>query len=420
MSPRRDKPRGDAAGHSAATTQGDPAGHSAASTQGDAAARDDSATQSNSPTPIAAPTLAELLADKRLIVMVGEGGVGKTSTSAAVALGRARSGRHVAVLTVDPAPRLGDALGISAIDAKPRRVALGSDALGTLVAMRLDSKGTFDRMVERYAPSPAAAAALLAHPVYQAVSGQLGGTEHYMAFQRLHELVEEHTSDVLVIDTPPAVNAVELLAAPARLTGLLDTGALSILAEPARIVARAGGAIARASLSLLLAAVERVTGDSLQKGVSEFTTLFGDLVGGLEDRAREIDALLRAPETAFVLVVRPRSADVTRALAFRDSLARMGIPLAAVIVNRVTPPPPSDRMKPRSERLADLPPSLRGAVTRMEKDMDALRNLENRALDALRSRLQGDHSPPLFTLHARDVDIASVADIASLADDLGV
>lgn len=408
MSPRRDKKDRDGA------TQDDGAMRS------DAPTRTRATTPDDAPTRIPTPTLADVLANKRLVVMVGEGGVGKTSTSAAVALGRARAGRHVAVLTVDPAPRLGDALGIPAIDSKPRRVPLGSDALGTLVAMRLDSKGTFDRMVERYAPSRAAAESLLAQPIYQAVSGQLGGTEHYMAFQRLHELVEEHTSDVLVIDTPPAVNAVELLAAPSRLTGLLDTGALSILAEPARIVARAGGAIARASLSLLLAAVERVTGDSLQKGVSEFTTLFGDLVGGLEDRAREIDALLRAPETAFVLVVRPRSADVARALAFRDSLAQMGIPLAAVIVNRVTPPPPADRMKPRSERLSDLPPSLRGAVTRMEKDMDALRNLENRALEALRNRLRGDHAPPLFTLQARDVDIASVTDIAALADDLGV
>lgn len=369
-------------------------------------------------------SLASVLLAKNLVVLVGEGGVGKTSTSAAIAYGRALGGEHVGVLTVDPAPRLGDALGLAAIDAEPRAVALPRHARGSLAAMRLDSKRTFDRMVERHSASPQAAESLLAHPLYQAVSGRLGGTENYMAFQRLHELVEMRAFHGLVIDTPPAANAAELLAAPARLASLLDTGALSILAEPARIVARAGGAIARAAFALILAALERVTGPALQSGIGEFVGLFGELLGGLEDRARAIDALLRAPGTAFVLVTRPREHDVERALAFRDDLARMGLRVDAVVVNRLTAPRRDTR--PASKRLAKLPKNLHGAVKAMEAEMDALRAVEAAAMRRLHEGLEapaapehGDEAPPVFTTRARDVDVSSLGDIAELAEELG-
>ncbi|HUR28982.1 MAG TPA: ArsA-related P-loop ATPase, partial [Planctomycetota bacterium] len=232
----------------------------------------------------ASAPLAQVLAGKRLVVLVGQGGVGKTSVSAAIAYSRAQAGGQVAVLTIDPAPRLGDALGLPSIDAEPREVVLPSSARGTLTAMRLDTKSTFDRMVEQHAPSRERAAALLAHPLYRSISAQLGGTEAYMAFQRLHELHAAGTHDCLVVDTPPAANAAQLLAAPSRLSGLLDTGALPVLADPARVLSRAGGTIARTTLWLLLSAVERVTGASLRKGVGEFVELAEGLVSGLEQR----------------------------------------------------------------------------------------------------------------------------------------
>jgi arsenite-transporting ATPase len=187
----------------------------------------------------ASAPLTELLAGKRLVVLVGQGGVGKTSVSAAIAWARAEAGERVAVLTIDPAPRLGDALGLASIDAEPQRVALPAAVRGTLTAMRLDTRRTFDRMISQHAPSPETAARLLAHPLYRSIANQLGGTESYMAFQRLHELDAAGGHDCLVVDTPPAVNAAQLLAAPARLTGLLDTGALSVLADPSRVLTRA-------------------------------------------------------------------------------------------------------------------------------------------------------------------------------------
>ena len=282
-------------------------------------------------------TLEDVLRGKRLVVVVGNGGVGKTSTSAAIACARARRGEDVGVLTIDPAPRLGDALGLSGLEETPRHVALPSPSLGQLRAMRLDSKGTLDRMVDRYADSPTAALALRQHPIYLALAGQLGGAENYAAFQRLHELVEDGLYDCLVVDTPPALHASDLLAAPARLSSLMGGSALSFLADPARVAARAGGTLARATVSLVLAAVERVTGTSLQKELSRFVELFTGLASGLERRTRDIDRLLRDPSTAFVLVTRPRRRDIQEALRFRESLAKVGIEVAGIVVNRLTP-----------------------------------------------------------------------------------
>ncbi len=364
----------------------------------------------------AAP-LVEVLAGKRLVVLVGQGGVGKTSVSAAVAWSRACAGERVAVLTIDPAPRLGDALGLAAIDAQPRAVALPPSTRGSLTAMRLDTKSTFDRMVEQHAPSREIAARLRAHPLYRSISTQLGGTESYMAFQRLHELTTEGGHDCLVVDTPPAPNAASLLQAPVRLTGLLDTGALSILADPARVITQAGSSIARATLWMLLAAMERVTGASLRKGVGEFVELAGDLVGGLERRARDIEDLLRSGETAFVLVTRPRMRDIRSALAFRSDLGRMGLGVDAVIVNRVTPP-----RVPRAggaERLSALPGRLHEPVRRMERDIDSMRETEAAALNGLESGLPRESAPPIYAIPAREVDVASLADIAELAAELG-
>ncbi|MBI5505968.1 MAG: hypothetical protein HY899_14320 [Deltaproteobacteria bacterium] len=366
------------------------------------------------------PSIAPVLEGKRLVVLVGEGGVGKTSTAAALAYGHACTGSSVAVLTVDPAPRLGDALGIRDIEATPRAVALpgGPAAKGSLVAMRLDSKRTFDRMVERYAPSREVAGALLRHPIYQAVSGSLGGSEHYMAFQRLSELVESADQDLLVIDTPPAANASELLGAPARLTGLFDTGALSILAEPARLLARATGTLTRASLAFVIAVVERVAGDSLRTGVGDFIGLFGDILAGLEDRTTAINELLRSGQTAFVMVVRPRSNDIARAIAFEKALAAIGLHIDAIVVNRLTPPPGLDRVRSRAERLVEAPAQARGAVVVMEREMDSLRQIESKALASLRDAMTGRNAPVVIAVTSLDVDVATLDDIATLAGEL--
>ena len=369
-------------------------------------------------------TLEDVLRGKRLVVVVGNGGVGKTSTSAAIACARARRGEDVGVLTIDPAPRLGDALGLSGLEETPRHVALPSPSLGQLRAMRLDSKGTLDRMVDRYADSPTAALALRQHPIYLALAGQLGGAENYAAFQRLHELVEDGLYDCLVVDTPPALHASDLLAAPARLSSLMGGSALSFLADPARVAARAGGTLARATVSLVLAAVERVTGTSLQKELSRFVELFTGLASGLERRTRDIDRLLRDPSTAFVLVTRPRRRDIQEALRFRESLAKAGIEVAGIVVNRLTPAAGATPKRSVAAR-SSLTPELLGAIAVMEAEMNALRALEDQAMADLREALAEVPSArrpapsPVFLLRARDADVESLVDIVELAESLG-
>ena len=361
--------------------------------------------------------LARALADKRLVVFVGEGGVGKTSTAAAIALARAQAGKRSAVLTIDPAPRLGDALGLDAIDESPRVVDLGEDCPGRLTAMRLDAERTFDRLVERLAPSPESAATILENPIYRALSGSLGGAEAYMAFQRLYELDADGDYDTLFLDTPPAAHAAELLSAPLRLTALLDSGAAAVLANPAILVARAGTSVARAGLGVILAMLERITGGTLRRQVTEFITHFEDVLEGLSRRAGAVDDMLRAPETLFVQVVRPRMPDVAAAAALRASLAERGLLVGAIVVNRLTPGPAEDRTVARKVRLAGAPPGTLEAVGIIEADLDSLRTAEATAVRELRRGIEcvGSGRPPIIAeVASLEHDVNSTDDLAEL------
>jgi len=364
-------------------------------------------------------SIADLIASRRLLVFVGEGGVGKTSTAAAAALAAAAAGRDVAVLTVDPAPRLGDALGLGSFDEQPRRVEV-CDRLpggGSVVAMRLDTKRTFDRVVQRFAPGADGADAILDNPIYQTISGSLGGSESYMAFQRLHELTEEGDHDLLVVDTPPAVHAAELLSAPLRLDTLLDTRLVSILANPAQVVARAGSTVARATTAILVSVLERLTGAELHQQISAFVENFEHVLTGLSQQTRAIESLLRAPGTAFVEVVRPRPACVEAAVALERSLAQSRIAIEAVVVNRMTPPPGPDRTRSRRQRLEGAPTGTEAAVTRMEGDLDGLRAAEAGAVAMLRAgfaRRPAHEQPAVVEVASLDHDVTSLDDVLRL------
>ncbi len=365
----------------------------------------------------------ELLRSSRLVVLVGEGGVGKTSTAAAIALDAARRGRRTAVLTVDPAPRLGQALGLDALDATPRTVAVpGADGgSGSLVAMRLDTRRTFDRMVKRFALSEEAADALLENRIYQAVAGSLGGSEHYMTFQRLYELVTEEDYDLVVVDTPPAAHVAELLGTPAKLADLIDTGAPSVLADPARILARTGSRLATATARLIIAVIERVTGLALRRQISEFMKGFEAVLGGLRDRTGEIESMLRSEATAFCLTVRPRPASVAAARAFSTALSDSGVALKAVIINRLTAARGPERSRPRSNRLEGAPEGTSLAVATAEAHMDSLRQAEGRTVARLTEDLaseDGGESPCLAPVLSLEHDVSSLDDLLEIAREL--
>ncbi|MCC6850193.1 MAG: ArsA family ATPase [Deltaproteobacteria bacterium] len=293
-----------------------------------------------------AARIVELLQRRRLLVCVGSGGVGKTTTAAALGVAAARHGRRTAVLTIDPARRLRDALGISALGGAPHRVPLGRRPPGgSLDAMVLDTKRTFDELIERYAPTRAAAERVFTNRIYESVSTALAGAQEYMAMERLHALAGSGDYDLLVVDTPPTQHALDFLEAPERLIALLTSRAAAILQNPSVILAREGSRLAQAALGAVLRGLERFTGFELLRDVAEFVGGLEEFSAGFHERAASVARFLRAPETAFVLVTTPESARVAETLAFHRELVRAGLPFAGFVVNRALPP-----------GLLDLPP----------------------------------------------------------------
>jgi hypothetical protein len=225
--------------------------------------------------------LAQALDSRRIILCVGSGGVGKTTTAAALAVEAARRGRRTAVLTVDPSHRLKDALGLGSLSSKPRRVPLASiGARGAhLDALLLDVKRTFDELVLALAGSPEQARAVLENRLYQNLSGTLAGTAEYMAVEQVYRLAEEGGYDLLVVDTPPARHAVDFLDAPRRLARLLDSRAFAILKDPTSILPAAGSRLAHMILAAVLRGLERFTGIGLVREVGDFVRVIEDLTG---------------------------------------------------------------------------------------------------------------------------------------------
>jgi len=357
-----------------------------------------------------------------MLVFVGRGGVGKTSCAAATALAAARMGRRVAVLTIDPAPRLGEALGIGCLEAEPQRVEVdGVSGEGSLDAMRLDTKGTFDRMVERFAPSPQIARLLLDSPLYQTIAGSLGGSESYMALQRLHEIAHEDHYQLLIVDTPPATHAAELFSAPLRLSALMDSNAISMLSDPARTLARSGSRLASAGATLLLPLLERITGAGLREQVATFIAGFADVLTGITDRATEVEALLRDQHTAFVHVLQADVASIKAATTLESTLAKTQVQVRHRIVNRVTAATDSEPRGSAEQRCGGAPPGTAAALLAMEAAITQLRQTQRAALSSLDNAINqatACTAAPLSLLPALDHDISSRSDLTHLAKTL--
>ena len=278
-----------------------------------------------------------LLADRatEIIVCCGSGGVGKTTTAAALALRAAEQGRRVCVLTIDPARRLAQAMGLTALDNTPRPVeGVGSEG-GSLDAMMLDMKRTFDEVVERHA-SPDKAQQILQNPFYVALSSSFAGTQEYMAMEKLGQLHaeavdEEKRWDLIVVDTPPSRSALDFLDAPERLSSLLDGRFIKLLLAPAKGPAR----LLSAGLSVVTGALNKVLGAQFLTDLQTFIAAFDTLFGGFRQRAEATFALLQAEGTAFVVVAAPEPAAMREASYFVERLAGDRMPLAGLVINRV-------------------------------------------------------------------------------------
>ncbi len=276
-------------------------------------------------------TLPELVTERSVVVCCGSGGVGKTTVSATIAVAAARAGRRACVVTVDPARRLADALGVQSLPNTPAEVA--GDWPGHLHALMLDSKGTFDDLVQRYARTPEQAESILANRIYQNLAGALSGTQEYMAMEKLYELVHSEEFDIVVVDTPPTRNALDLLDAPRRLTRFLENRLFRAVLVPTRMSLRAVGMATQA----LLRTIAKVAGAEIVQDAVSFFQAFEGMEDGFRSRASAVHELLADPATAYVLVTSARPDAITEAGFFAEKLAERDVAVAALVVNRIAP-----------------------------------------------------------------------------------
>jgi anion-transporting ArsA/GET3 family ATPase len=351
--------------------------------------------------------LGALALERAIVVCCGSGGVGKTTTAAALALHAARHGRKACVVTIDPARRLADALGLAALTNEPSLVEGAGAEGGELWALMLDTSSTFDEVVRRHAADDAQAEAILRNRIYRNIAGALSGTQEYMAMEKLHEL---HTGsggidfDLVVVDTPPTRNALDFLDAPRRLTRFIDHKLFRLLTMPTRTYLKAVSIAAQA----FVRTVTKVVGGEVVADVLAFFDAFEGMEQGFRERAQAVFDLLADPATAFVLVASPRRDAVDEAVYFADKLTEAGIRVQGLVVNRVHPsfgeglPPVS--APPTGSALAVLEENLTALDAIATRERTHLATLEAKVTPAPTARV------PLLTGDVHDLDgLAEVA-----------
>jgi len=347
------------------------------------------------------------LPDGRLCICVGAGGVGKTTVAAAIACARAARGERVAVVTIDPAPRLAQALGFDELSGEPRRVP-GS---GELWAMRLDPKRTLDELISSLAPSEQARERALSNRIYRELSGAVAGSQEFSAVAKLYELDRDGSFDAIVLDTPPSRNALDFLEAPARLTRFFEGRALRLLLAQGGLATRAAS---RAGAPLL-GVLGRLTGTGVLREITAFFTAIAEMVDGLAARAAAVQALLGDPATSFVLVSSPRREAVEEAIAFAAQLRDARFTLAALVVNRVHFTGVAAGADPAALE-ALLGPRLAGLLAGQLDELEALGAADAAGLTRLRASFGG--LEPLLVPEFGD-EIEDLDGLARVARHLG-
>ena len=344
----------------------------------------------------------------RVVVCCGSGGVGKTTTSAALAIRAAERGRRTVVLTIDPARRLAQALGLEALSNEPGRVEGAGP--GELHAMMLDMRRTFDEMVEMHS-TPDRAAAIIANPFYQTISSSFSGTQEYMAMEKLGQLAATGEWDLIVVDTPPSRSALDFLDAPQRMSNFLDGRMIRLLSAPARAGGRGLRKIVGAGFTLFAKAVSTILGGQMLADASAFVQAFDTMFGGFRERATATYALLRSPGTAFLVVAAPEPDALREAAYFVDRLSAEEMPLAGLVLNR-THPVRAELSATKARHAAD---GLRGAplaaaVLRLHADRVELADREERLL----SRFTSAH--PSVAVTRVPVVAGDIADLDGLRE----
>jgi anion-transporting ArsA/GET3 family ATPase len=340
--------------------------------------------------------MLELLEGRRIVVCAGSGGVGKTTTAAAIAMGMAERGLKVAVVTIDPAKRLADSLGLEELGNEPKLVDLPLD--GELWALMLDSKRTFDALIERLAPDDATRDEILANRIYQQLSNAVAGTQEFTAIAKLYELDQNGDYDLLVLDTPPSRNALDFLDAPGRLSGFFQGRAIKMFLRPTGLLGRGTG--------IVFGLMERLTGVDLLHDLSVFFRALGGMIDGFTERARRVGALLEDPGTTFLIITAPRHDPAEEAIFFHRKLATASMPFGGLVVNRLHTAPGPNGSLPDG-----IDSNLAARVVTSAHEIEALAEREAATVERLQTQL-GD--PPMILVPELDGDVHDVEGLARM------
>jgi anion-transporting ArsA/GET3 family ATPase len=369
--------------------------------------------------------LETLLLTKRVVICVGAGGVGKTTTAAALGVAAAQRGKRVLCLTIDPARRLAQSLGLEGmtteakvVDAAPFAAA-GGPLRGELTVMMLDTQSTFDELVRRHSSSPEKAEQLLRNKLYKYVSTQLAGTQEYMAMEKLLAVREDARYDLIVLDTPPTANALDFLDAPERMIDALDSATMRWFLEAFQATGKLSLNVLARSAAVVLKGIGRLVGGGFLEAMAEFITSLNDLFGGFRKRATVLEAELRSPEVAFVLVTSPSPVSIKEVLYFEARLAEANMPRGAFVVNRFHAPPP------KAEGLAQAPVATAIEAHHLALDPDAPSRVVRAYLDASKlAQLDAKHiaalieqagDVPIFRVPEQPTDVHDARGLVTLA-----
>ncbi len=356
-------------------------------------------------------SMVDVVAGAHVVVCCGSGGVGKTTTAAVLGLDAARRGRRVVVVTIDPARRLADALGlVDGLSNEPQRVEFGSDSgsasggdgTGELSAMMLDTAATFDGLVIRYADDEEQVERILQNPFYRNMAGAMSGTQEYMAAETLHALHHDDRFDLVVVDTPPSRNALDFLDAPGVLSRFLDHKIFKLAMLPTKSGLKIFGAAAQP----IFKAIGRVVGSDVLADSLAFFQAFSGMESGFRERADDVVDLLRAERTVFVVVASPRRDTITEAVWFARQLREQGVGVAASIVNRVLP----------DFGEASVPDDLGGdELGSLWRNLAELRAIRAAELDALEPLVELTEPAPVALLPLLDRDVHDLGGLAEIA-----
>lgn len=369
----------------------------------------------------AAPVLdiEKILLDEasRIVVVCGAGGVGKTTTAASMALRAAEHGRKVVVLTIDPARRLAQALGVDELDNSPQPVRLPDGGTGELHAMMLNMRRTFDEMVIEHS-TPEKAAQVLANPFYQTVASSFSGTQEYMAMEKLGQLAADSTWDLIVVDTPPSRNALDFLDAPQRLGSFLDGRFIRLLTAPGRGITR----MVTGAMSLAMRGVSTVIGSEMLSDASAFVQSLDSMFGGFRERATRTYQLLRESGTSFIVVAAAEPDALREAAFFVDRLSGEGMPLAGLVLNRTHPTLadlPADHAVTAADQLAGGDPSGDSALAAAVLRIHAARAVTAaRELRLLRRFTSAHPRVPIVGVPSLPFEVSDLNALRAVADQL--